>query len=50
VQFKDTAIPGVCEVLLERSRTSAATSRATWCAREFAARGCPGLCPGERFT
>ena len=41
MEFRDTAIPGVCEVLLQRNEDERGYFARTWCAREFSARGLP---------
>jgi dTDP-4-dehydrorhamnose 3,5-epimerase len=41
VEFRDTAIPGVCEVRLQRNEDERGYFARTWCAREFAAHGLP---------
>lgn len=42
MEFQDTAIPGVCEVLLERQQDVRGYFARNWCSREFSARGLPG--------
>ena len=44
MEFRETAIPGVHEVLLQPFEDERGYFARTWCAHEFAARGLPEVC------